>query len=224
MRTMISDRIYAIVFVSVPALAFWALSPVWTILQARELSPSHAVSVGDVATERNDASAELITDLSDWNYTANPMSPNGKTSFSRRLLSNQPGAHPTPAGPNPRVPWITRPASGGNMNFANVNPGNIAIAAVQGLPTASTPDSNNSQGANSSQATVSSTIQGSVKNGGAPKTEAAFDTAVVMSTLAMLQNMNSTAVQPVVTPAFQPVKSKWQNRAAGMKLGSDAAQ
>jgi len=213
---MIGERISAMVFFSVPMLAFWALSPVWTTSQARELSPLLAASTDDVGTDGDDASREPITDLSDWNYTANPMSPIGKTSFSRRLLSNQPGAHPTPGGPNPRVPWLTQPASSGNANLASVDPTGVAVSAVQAFATPSAV-------ANAPQGSAGSTNPGNVQGTATPNTQATLSTTAVMPTLAMLQNIMPTALQPVAKPSFQPVKSKWQDRATRMKLGRGAA-
>lgn len=195
MRAMIGDRISGVVFLSVPLLAVWALSPVWSAPQAREVlsfaDSSDVVGDATVSASTAAASAEPISDLSDWTYTANPMSPTGKTNFSRRLLSTtQPGNHATPAGPNPRVPWLTRPESLGNQG-----PSNFALMVPANAPQTPT-------------ATVTS---GNLQSFATPNTQSTPGTGAAPQNLIAPQNFsllqNVAASQNVRSFSFQPVKS-----------------
>lgn len=194
MQAMIGQRISAMAFLSVPVLALLALSPIRSTSQAGELSSLLAASTGadvGVPSDGDNAVSEPITDLSDWSYTANPMSPVGKGSFHRRLLSNQPGPHPTPAGPNPRVPWITRPASTGFPPFAVV-----------------------SSPVNQASLTPSANSVGNPQRYATPNTKTTPVT-VAAPTLAAPQIFAS--MSPLV---FQPVKSQWQDTATRrLRLG-----
>lgn len=204
MQAMIGQRISAMAFLSVPVLALLALSPIRSTSQARELSSLLAASTGadvGVPSDGDNAVSEPITDLSDWSYTANPMSPVGKGSFHRRLLSNQPGPHPTPAGPNPRVPWITRPASTGFPPFAVVSsPVNQAAIVSSSVNQASlTPSAN----------TVGNPQRFATSN---PKTTPVTVTAPTLAAPQIFASM-----PPLV---FQPVKSQWQDTATRrLRLG-----
>lgn len=202
MRATIGERIYGLILCTVPALAVAVLSPDWTTSQAAVGDPT------DTSTAEGDelASGDSIMDLSDWNYTANPMSPNGKTSFNRILLSStQPGAHPTPAGPNPRVPWLTQPESQGDPNFATPSLQNLVApmaltvnAAPANLTNPSSTTAGNSTPSTSSATPASFTVPAPFLGNptfGAP------------------QNTGSAR-----SSAFQPVKSRWQDRAT--RLGS----
>lgn len=203
MRAMIGNRISAVVFLSVPVLALWALSPVWSASRAPELMSLAVLAgddvVGDAAVGDSTAvtSTEPITDLSDWTYTADPMSPTGKApgSFTRRLLSTtQPGHHATPAGPNPRVPWLTRPESLGDpspSNTALMVPAFMSAYAPQGSTGTVTP--------------------GNVQNFATPNTKSTSSTGVAPQNLVASQNLsmlqNVAASQTVQPFAFQPVKA-----------------
>lgn len=196
MRSTIGDRLSGMIFLSVPLLALWALSSSWSSSQAWDLV-SLAVSATGVAGEAslNDSTTiaftEPVSDLSDWTYTANPMSPVGKTSFSRRLLSTtQPGHHATPAGPNPRVPWLTTPASLGNQgpsNFALMVPAN-----VQQRPTGLL-------------------VSGNPQNYATPNTRTTPASGVASPDLIATQNLsllqNVAALQSARSFAFQPITS-----------------
>jgi hypothetical protein len=207
MRAMIGGRISAMIFISVPLLASWALSPVWSASQDRELL-SLAVLADDVASDSTvsnpaaAASEEPISDLSDWTYTANPMSPTGKTTFSRRLLSTtQPGDHATPAGPNPRVPWLTQPESLGNQG-----PSTFALMVPANPPP---------------QTSTGTVTSGNLQSFATPNTKSAPVTVGATQNLASSQNFsllqNVAASQNARSFAFQPVTSSSPG-SAGRKL------
>lgn len=197
MRAMIGNRISTVVFLSVPVLAVWALSPVWSASQAPELISFAVLAgddvVGDAAVGDSTAvtSAEPITELSDWNYTANPMSPTGKApgAFTRRLLSTtQPGHHATPAGPNPRVPWLMRPESLGDPSTSNT------ALMVPAYP--------------APQTSTGTVTAGNLQSFAAPNTKsspltvAATQNSVAPQNFSLLQNVASQNEKPF---AFQPV-------------------
>lgn len=195
MQAMIGKRVSRLVFLSVPLVALWALSPVWSASQAGGQLLS-AVSADDLLGEAADsevvASAEPVTELSDWDYTAMPMSPgaNGKGSYHRRLFHPGPGDHPTPPGPNPRVPWLMRDGSLGN------SPSHFALIEPSG---------------NSSTGSANPTITaGNLQNFATPNTKLTPVVVATPQSLATAQNtalmQNVAASQNASSYSFQPVK------------------
>lgn len=227
MRLMICERTPAMVFLSVPVVALLVLSPVRSSSQMRQSLfdvVTHEVITDDeagVVTKSLDTSAEPIADLADWSYTANPMSPIGKTNFQRRLLSTtQPGSHPTPAGPNPRVPWITQPASAGNNNFASVS-----IPAVQSPLAPLSTQPSTSLAATDFAANPGTTL-GNPQRYATPivNTTNNGPTTVVVPTALVPMLASPPIIGGTKSFAFQPVKSQWQDRAKRkLGLGLDAA-
>lgn len=227
MRAKIGNRVSAVVFAFVPLLAIWALSPAWSVSQTSDLPGLLAISMNDAASNAvsgssaasgDAASQEPITDLSDWNYTADPMSPVGKTTFNRRLLSTtQPGPHATPAGPNPRVPWITRPASLGDPPVMNPLVQSSILAQTMATNVLSPSDATGSL-ASQSNLLRFATPSAPAATTGAATTGAATTTVTTPQTLSAVQSVtlsqsqvallqNAAAPQKAQSFAFQPVKS-----------------